>query len=185
MSRARTILPISLLEVSLLKNSLSRLCGFMDCRFYSLRILNGKSRVTIMRRKTAQRDATEPDILRRYSSLNKLLRITARCQEFIHRMRYRVNSKTAEGPAKITELTLVHLDTTFKFWVIYVQSLYFRDELQLLSKDQPIPPKSPLIRLNPFIDDFGALRVGGGLRHSLFYPDEKNPMMLPRESYLT
>ncbi|XP_029176757.1 uncharacterized protein LOC114944869 [Nylanderia fulva] len=37
------------------------------------------------------------------------------------------------------------------------------------------PPRSSLIKLNPFIDDHGVLRVGGRLKHALLPYDEKHP----------
>ena len=53
------------------------------------------------------------------------------------------------------------------------------------AKNKPLNSKSALLCFSPFIDAFGLLRVGGRLRHSLLHPDEKNPMILPRESYVT
>ena len=71
-----------------------------------------------------------------------------------------------------------------KYWISYVQRLYLKAEIQLVSKNQHVSPKSTISRLNPWIDDCGILRVGGRLRHSLLHPDEKHPMIVPRESPL-
>ncbi|XP_018404637.1 PREDICTED: uncharacterized protein LOC108781220 [Cyphomyrmex costatus] len=49
----------------------------------------------------------------------------------------------------------------------------------------PIPRSSPLIRLTPFLDALGLLRVGGRLQNSLLNEEEKHPWILPRKSTLT
>ncbi|EZA59698.1 hypothetical protein X777_16397, partial [Ooceraea biroi] len=42
-----------------------------------------------------------------------------------------------------------------------------------------------LIRLAPFVDAAGLLRVGGRLRNALIDPDTKHPILLPRDSTFT
>ena len=111
--------------------------------------------------------------------------MTARCQEFIQRLRHNLKSKAITKSSEVSLLTPSQLDSTLKFWVSYVQRLHFRDDLHQLGENKPLNSKSALLRFSPFIDAFGLLRVGGRLRHSLLHPDEKNPMILPRESYLT
>ena len=75
-----------------------------------------------------------------------------------------------------------------------LQSMFFEDEINLLSQMIRQPPesrnnrlkkKSPLFKLEPFIDEFGLLRVGGRLRWSDLGPDVKHPIILPRKSHVT
>lgn len=45
-------------------------------------------------------------------------------------------------------------------------------------------PKGALLRLNPFLDEEGLLRVGGQLKRSVLDPDERHPVIVPRDSSL-
>ncbi|XP_076301661.1 uncharacterized protein LOC143219643 [Lasioglossum baleicum] len=47
------------------------------------------------------------------------------------------------------------------------------------------PLRGPLVRLSPFLDDRGLLRVGGRLKHSLLDYDEKHPIIMPEKSKVT
>ncbi|XP_044008615.1 uncharacterized protein LOC122852695 [Aphidius gifuensis] len=69
--------------------------------------------------------------------------------------------------------------------VINNQRLYFHEVIKQLSKGEALSRSSPLIKLTPFLDKDGALRVGGRLSRSLMTSDQKNPLILPRESKLT
>ncbi|UYV80707.1 hypothetical protein LAZ67_19001475 [Cordylochernes scorpioides] len=45
--------------------------------------------------------------------------------------------------------------------------------------------KSPLIKLNPFLDKGGLLRVGGRLDNTFLSFDQKHPISLPKAHYIT
>lgn len=65
------------------------------------------------------------------------------------------------------------------------QSQYFSAEIKNLKLKQNIPNKSCLLRLNPFMDDQGILRVGGRLGHCSFLSyDEKFPIILDKRSHI-
>ncbi|XP_018395526.1 PREDICTED: uncharacterized protein LOC108774017 [Cyphomyrmex costatus] len=122
---------------------------------------------------------TEWSLISRYSSLNKLYRITALCQRAVSRFR-RVPLTSLP-----TSLTTVELNKAKLFWVQVTQQLFFPEEINYLTKGLPISRSSPLIRLTPFLDASGLLRVGGRLQNSLLSEDEKHPLILPRKSTLT
>lgn len=58
-------------------------------------------------------------------------------------------------------------------------------ELNDLSNQRPIHPKSKILSLNPFLDTSGLIRVGGRLRNSKFNFDKKHPILLPAKHHVT
>ena len=54
-----------------------------------------------------------------------------------------------------------------------------------ISERKRIMKKSPLFRLDPFIDDSGILRVGGRLRHAKLEYKEKHPVLLPKGHHVS
>ncbi|XP_044005877.1 uncharacterized protein LOC122850886 [Aphidius gifuensis] len=69
--------------------------------------------------------------------------------------------------------------------VVNNQRLYFHKEIKQLSKGETLSKSSSSIKLTPFLDRDGALRVGGRLSKSLMTSKEKYPLILPKESKLT
>lgn len=69
--------------------------------------------------------------------------------------------------------------------VLYVvtrktQELYLKDLVQELQEGKPIRSKV-FIRLCPFLDSHGVVRVGGRLRRSNLSNDMKHPILIPIE----
>lgn len=54
-----------------------------------------------------------------------------------------------------------------------------------LPVNQAVPKSSPLLRLNPFKDSDGVLRVGGRIKRAKIPPDVKFPVILPRNGHVT
>ncbi|XP_011169521.1 uncharacterized protein LOC105202636 [Solenopsis invicta] len=48
-----------------------------------------------------------------------------------------------------------------------------------------LPRRSLLVKLIPFKDEHGIIRVGGRLKHAVLYPDKRHPVILPRGSHFT
>ncbi|XP_018397773.1 PREDICTED: uncharacterized protein LOC108775825, partial [Cyphomyrmex costatus] len=122
---------------------------------------------------------SEWDLLSRYSNLTKLYRITATCQRAISRFR------RVPPSAFMPTLTTQELETARNFWVKTTQRMFFSNEIQSLSNGQPISRSSHIVRLTPFLDASGLLRVGGRLQQSHLFETEKHPLILPKESALT
>ncbi|XP_071632793.1 uncharacterized protein [Temnothorax longispinosus] len=71
------------------------------------------------------------------------------------------------------------------FWVKTVQHYAFSTEFKIISQGQSLPKSNSLIRLTPYIDSEGLLRVGGRLHNSLLAADAKHPLILPKDSSFT
>lgn len=126
--------------------------------------------------------ATPPtywDLLDRFSSLKKLLRITAWCRRFISCLRKQPNS-TSNFP-----LTPAELEESRIFWIREVQKAWLLEEIRILGKGGVLPRSNSLVRLTPFLDRQGLLRVGGRLHFANIDPEAKHPPILPRSSSLT
>lgn len=119
------------------------------------------------------------ELLDKYSSFKKLHRITAICRRFASRLR-KISRSSLFFPITPDELEDSHL-----FWIKIVQQSWFSYELQILAKGGNLPRSNPLIRLIPFIDRNGLLRVGGRLHNAKIDEEAKHPYILPKTSPLT
>ncbi|XP_046615350.1 uncharacterized protein LOC124302827 [Neodiprion virginianus] len=120
------------------------------------------------------------DLVQRYSSLTKLLHVSAWCFRTFRKFLQRQDAPSRENP-----LTPAELEHARLFWVKATQSAYFNAEIQLLSEEKQLPRSNRLLRLAPFVDSNGLLRVGGRLHNSPCNYDEKHPLILPQEASLT
>lgn len=119
------------------------------------------------------------DIIYRYSSIQKLLRITALCFRIIARLR-----KTRDSTS-ILQLNPVDLEKAKLFWIKATQAAYFAHELKALQSNSPLSKSHAFNRLTAYIDADGIIRVGGRLAHSSLSHDSKHPAILPRHSHLS
>ncbi|XP_044019550.1 uncharacterized protein LOC122859932 [Aphidius gifuensis] len=113
------------------------------------------------------------NILTRYSSWNKLQNVIAYC------LRMKTNNKNT-GYLKINEIEYA-TNTIIKL----VQKEIFFDELKILENQRQLNQKSKLIKLTPFIDKNGLLRVGGRLQNASIPYNQKYPIILPKNHHVT
>ncbi|XP_011313314.1 uncharacterized protein [Fopius arisanus] len=118
------------------------------------------------------------DLIDRFSSLNRLLRVTAICRRFIARLR-RVPHSSLQCP-----LTLGDLEEARILWIKLTQAAHFKDQLRSISRGERFSKSHPLTKLTPFIDHQGVLRVGGRLKFAHIGPESPNQAIIPRESRL-
>ncbi|XP_054289554.1 uncharacterized protein LOC129004885 [Macrosteles quadrilineatus] len=117
----------------------------------------------------------EPEMLERFSTLSKLLRVTAWCQKFIAKTKQSIPTNCQSF------LTPQDLNSSLLLWVKLIQKHAFKNELARLQNNRPLE-KSNLISLNPFVDNTGLMRVGGRLEQSSLEYDSKHPYILPKNS---
>ncbi|KAH7947276.1 hypothetical protein HPB52_009136 [Rhipicephalus sanguineus] len=113
-----------------------------------------------------------------FSSLNRLLRVTAFVQRFVH-------NTSRRSPPRSGTLTTLELEEAERYWLRVVQDQYFGAEIRLLEKEKRLPSTSWVLRLAPFLDTNGLLRVGGRLDLLNASPDIRHPILLPAEPKLT
>lgn len=113
-----------------------------------------------------------------FSDFSKLQRITGYVKRFISNCQYPSNKII--GPLTVTELNSALL-------VLCKQvqcDTYCKQYLQLLHK-RPLSPKDKLLKLNPFIDNEGIIRVGGRLSNSHYDYNTKHPILLDASHHIT
>ena len=69
-----------------------------------------------------------------------------------------------------------------------VQRCTFKEEISILSAkggNHKLAKNSPLIRLDPFLDEYGILRVGGRLQQASFSFEQRHPVILPKAHHVT
>lgn len=108
-------------------------------------------------------------IVKRFSTLEKLIRIIARCKRF-----GRVKSKKLPSYLTAEEMK----DALFQC-VLQCQQEEFSEDIWHLRNGRPLKNSSKLRSLNPFLDDNGILRVGGRLRHANIPEEAKHQIILP------
>lgn len=133
----------------------------------------------------------ETNLTKKYSSLTKLLRITAYVLRWKHRVVTKKDKDTAiqnityepNAGAIISVNELEYAQT--KIHKI-VQSEYFADEIKCLKNGKSVSNKSKLHLLNPFFDQDEIIRVGGRLNNAeSMQRDKKNPIVLPANTHFT
>ncbi|XP_025262293.1 uncharacterized protein LOC112637250 [Camponotus floridanus] len=120
-------------------------------------------------------EKAEPEMLLRFSELHRLLRVTAWC------CRWR---GATSRPKAHPNLTPDELEEALLLWLRMVQTLHFSKEIAALKQNKELV-RGPLSKLTPFLDDHGIIRVGGRLKHAVLSGDERHPMILPPESWMT
>lgn len=118
-------------------------------------------------------------LLERFSSLTRLQIVTARLCRFAHNCRVQERSRT------YGHVTAMEMRDALLRWIRIVQASEFGDEIDRCRKRVGLQKSSKLVSLNPFVDEYNVLRVGGRLRHAAIPADAAHPAILPRESPLT
>ncbi|XP_070522380.1 uncharacterized protein [Cardiocondyla obscurior] len=119
-------------------------------------------------------------LLNKYSSLRKLARIVAICRRFIRRIKKQTETSPLHYPIDPSEI-----QESIKLLIGYVQRKCFPNEIRMISQNEQLPRSNPLVRLTPFLDKDGFLRVGGRIQNAPVDTETKHPLILPKISPLT
>lgn len=121
----------------------------------------------------------EPEELLRFSTLNRLLRVTAWC---IRWKRLLSTTIASLNDSECQSLQPEELDDALFLWIRLVQRLHFSTEIASVIGSRAILSRSPLAKLCPFRDKRNILRVGGRHKNAILSYDERYPMILPSTS---
>ncbi|BET03158.1 Pao retrotransposon peptidase [Nesidiocoris tenuis] len=106
-------------------------------------------------------------LLDNISSYRKLLRSTAYV--------FRACSRQHLG---VPFVQAIEIKKAELFWIRWVQSQSYENEIKLLEQGKPLVNTNPLLKLDPFVRQ-GILRVGGRLDKAAIGYDQKHPYLLP------
>ncbi|XP_031781161.1 uncharacterized protein LOC103316074 [Nasonia vitripennis] len=124
---------------------------------------------------------SEPELLTRFSSLSRLIRVVAFARRPILNHR---RQKEAQEPLP-EFLTLSELAEARSIVIRLSQASSFAVEIEALKAGGRLPKGNRLSKLNPFIGKDNILRVGGRLSHSSLSFDRKHPPILSQDSALS
>lgn len=127
---------------------------------------------------TNKKNAEPWELLHKYSSLTRLIRITAWCRRAISK--FKRDADLITGP-----LTTHELEAAKFYWVKVTQQISFHQEIGLISNGKPLPKSNPLLRLTPFMDSNGLLRIKGRLQLLQLPTAAQSPLILPKTSIFT
>ncbi|XP_053387241.1 uncharacterized protein LOC123539924 [Mercenaria mercenaria] len=65
-----------------------------------------------------------------------------------------------------------------------VQTEFYKEEVSCLKGQHNIPKNSPILTLDPYLDENGVMRVGGRLSKSNLDLDQKHPVIVPGKHYV-
>ena len=118
------------------------------------------------------------DILERFSNLARAYRVIA----YMFRL---IQGTRGELRAPTTIIEVEETDRVEEKIIVLTQKLYYAEEYICLLNKVPLPGKSPLLTLNPTLDEVGVMRINGRLAQSeTLLWSEKFPILLPYASRL-
>ena len=119
------------------------------------------------------------DLSKEFSSLHRLTGVYAYCFRFIK------NTKPSRAEKISGALTPFEIHSTLNFFIKQSQSIHFAAELNCLRNGSSVSIRSKLSSLDPFLDEFGVIRVGGRLQQSQLPYDNKHPIVLHQSAHIT
>ncbi|XP_076392699.1 uncharacterized protein LOC143265299 [Megachile rotundata] len=124
------------------------------------------------------------DLVSRYSSYMKLLRVIAYCLRFSQNTRVKgfvsqIKENHSRYPPSASEIAEAEI-----VLIRGIQSIHFSKEIALIASGKTVDKHSPLISLNPFIDERGLVRVGGRLENAQLKYEQKHPLIIPKSGPL-
>ncbi|XP_063975044.1 uncharacterized protein LOC135161426 [Diachasmimorpha longicaudata] len=122
------------------------------------------------------------DLCSRYSSLYKLLRITAICQTVVGNMLRKLERK--RGIIVPALFSPGSMEAARLYWVKATQAHHLQAECDIISHGLQLKKSHPLTKLTAFIDQQGVLRVGGRLKFSTLGPESRHQAIIPQGSVL-
>ncbi|XP_044005465.1 uncharacterized protein LOC122850372 [Aphidius gifuensis] len=130
---------------------------------------------------TTQQDTDNilEQLLVKHSSLSKMVRVCAWCLKFLHK------TKMTPSTPKELVITTEEYDTTLLYFIKHTQHQYFSHEISALKNHEQLPKSSSLIRLTPYLDKEGVLRVGSRLNNPNLTQSATHLIILPIKSKLT
>lgn len=132
----------------------------------------------------------EKNLITKYSSLAKLLKIIAYVLRWKHRIVKRDKNNAilniTYGPNAAAIISVNELEYARTKIHQIVQSEFFANEIKCLKNGKSVSKKSKLYLLNPFLDQDEIIRVGGRLNNAEnMQRDKKNPIVLPANTHFT
>ena len=126
-----------------------------------------------------------PELLTRFSSFCKLIRVTAYIFRFKYNTQYNKKSQI-EGNGKMTGFLSTEELKLARIRLIKIsQDVDFSQEISEIQKKGQIIKNNAVAQLSPFFDSSQLLRVGGRIQNSDLNYSSKHPILLKKLNSLT
>ena len=121
-----------------------------------------------------------------YNPIDFLIHRCSRWTKIIRVVAYMIKFKnvTLLKSSKSSGVTFNELQLAKSVLIQHAQH-EFATERRELSLQKPLNVRSSILKLNPFLDQQGVLRVGGRICNSLLQSDVQHPIILPKSSRIT
>lgn len=136
-------------------------------------------------------------LVNRRSTLPNLLRVTAYVMRFVS------NARRLAAARKLSDIPIVHIAVpkcdrstisaidsierrkALSYWILHAQRTFYAAEMKAICDGKEISRKNPLVKLLPFIDANGFLRVGGRLANANIPEGTKHQYILPPQAQIS
>ncbi|XP_028416832.1 uncharacterized protein LOC114541039 [Dendronephthya gigantea] len=115
----------------------------------------------------------------RFSSWNKLIRVTCWILRFIR------NCRRSPQERQLGSITVSERYDAKDVWIKTAQIEHFSSEIRGLQSKTPISRQSRILTLTPFLDGNGLLRAGGRLSKAPIPYSTQHPVILPQKHDVT
>ncbi|XP_036148379.1 uncharacterized protein LOC105835230 [Monomorium pharaonis] len=124
-------------------------------------------------------DITKENIPERKSTAIATIAISEPFLDFVKRLKINSTEELQASYNKAEPILSDETEHASKVIIKVIQKTHFREEIESLATHQAIHKNSTVLRLNPFLDEFGILRVSGNLKFSDLPYDAKHQILLP------
>ncbi|XP_055842511.1 uncharacterized protein LOC129909455 [Episyrphus balteatus] len=120
------------------------------------------------------------DFVERFSTFNKLIRLSVLCSRFAFNARQKEKSNRITKPISTEDIQIWTL-----YWIKVVQALSFPNDLEHLNSKKNFSHHRQFLTLNPEKNSDGIIVVGGRLEQSNLSTEQKHPIILPARHHFT
>ncbi|XP_063390141.1 uncharacterized protein LOC134675762 [Cydia fagiglandana] len=125
---------------------------------------------------TIETDSEKLTLLKKYSSLQKLLDVISYCRRWLKILKKEKNVSK--------HITCEERDEALTLCLKMSQEIEFPEEIDHLKSGKAIKKSSRLLQFTPYLDDKGLLRLGGRLKHAELSMDQKHPVIITKNNVL-
>lgn len=133
----------------------------------------------------------------RRSELSSLIRTTAYVFRFISTVRASLAKRRNSNEnitysaipdcdhTTIPPITNVEREAALLYWIANAQETFYSRELRIRRLGKDLPSNSTIVKLRPYLDDKGLMRVGGRLANAKIPDKAKNQLILPPQAAIS
>lgn len=100
-------------------------------------------------------------------------------------LRFIINCRNPRHSRNNDKLSTKEIKNASARVIKIIQRRVFFEEFLCLKHNKPVKINSKLSTLNPFLDEYQIIRVGGRLSNSNFSFDKKHPIVIPHDHFVT